>query len=190
MANTNNIDWEYLFYYDETSPSCLRWKVDRWHGKNYAKKLRAVGDMVGSITPCKSYRVRVDNRQYFVSRIIIEMHLKCKLKSSEFVDHFDGDRFNNKVSNLRVVDHSINNRNVRMGHDNTSGVVGVSKQFGRKGEVYWVATIYRIEGGRTRKCFSENKYGEKAFNLACEFRQEQIAILNSQGAGYSDRHGK
>lgn len=39
--------------------------------------------------------------------------------------------------------------------------------------------------------FSCNKYGhEQAFQLACQWREQKIAELNEQGAGYSERHGK
>lgn len=39
--------------------------------------------------------------------------------------------------------------------------------------------------------FSCNKYGhEQAFQLACQWREQKIAELNAQGAGYSERHGK
>ena len=38
--------------------------------------------------------------------------------------------------------------------------------------------------------FSVEKHGnEEAFRLACEWRSEQIRLLNEQGAGYTERHG-
>ena len=47
-----HIDYEEFakhFYYDETSPSCLRWKVDRYGGKGYNIKKISQGDIAGSI---------------------------------------------------------------------------------------------------------------------------------------------
>lgn len=190
MAKVNNMDWGALFYYDESSPSCLRWKVERRSGRNHNRQLRAVGDTVGGATKGKSYRVQVMGAGYFVSRIIMEIHLQRKLESDEVVDHIDGDKLNNRLCNLRVVDNTINNRNVRKACDNTSGVVGVNKQYDRVGKEYWVATVYNLDRTRTRKCFSVEKFGDDAFSMACKFREDQINILNELGAGYSDRHGK
>jgi len=41
------------------------------------------------------------------------------------LDHIDGDKQNNKISNLRPVCKSENSRNRRRGGNNTSGVMGV-----------------------------------------------------------------
>jgi len=189
-AKENNINWHDFFYYDASSPSGLRWKVARYHGTKMAKMFRDVGDTVGGSTNCKSWRVKFGPEHYFVSRVIFEMHSDFKLKSSDVVDHIDGNRLNNIIDNLRLVNCSTNNRNVKMHVDNTSGVVGVGRQSDSNGRYHWVSTTYNLDGSRTRKCFSESKYGEDAFRMACEFRQKQIEILNEQGAGYSERHGK
>jgi hypothetical protein len=45
-------------------------------------------------------------------------------KNGEIVDHWDGNKLDNRLSNLRIVDHSINNHN-RKGRG-TSGYRGVS----------------------------------------------------------------
>lgn len=41
------------------------------------------------------------------------------------IDHIDGDKFNNKLSNLRVVNSMENNRNKSMHKNNKSGITGV-----------------------------------------------------------------
>lgn len=41
------------------------------------------------------------------------------------IDHIDGDRENNRISNLRDVPMCINNQNAKLRHDNKSGHVGV-----------------------------------------------------------------
>lgn len=44
---------------------------------------------------------------------------------SGFIDHINGDRSDNRPSNLRVVDAQENAKNQKARYDNTSGVVGV-----------------------------------------------------------------
>jgi hypothetical protein len=41
------------------------------------------------------------------------------------IDHINGDTFDNRAANLREVSHTDNNRNMKKGRNNTSGVVGV-----------------------------------------------------------------
>lgn len=60
------------------------------------------------------------------------------------IDHIDGDRANNQMVNLRVVDHQENARNQQRRADNTSGVTGVS--YAQK-ERRWYACIRK--DGRT-----------------------------------------
>ncbi|WP_081261091.1 HNH endonuclease signature motif containing protein [Sphingobium yanoikuyae] len=59
------------------------------------------------------------------------------------VDHIDGDRSNNRIANLRLVDNSENLRNAKLPVTNTSGHIGIGfhKRMGR-----WQAYIAR--GGR------------------------------------------
>lgn len=54
------------------------------------------------------------------------------------IDHINGDRLDNRASNLRDVPHSVNNRNMSANRRNTSGVMGVhfNRATGK-----WVASI-------------------------------------------------
>ena len=56
------------------------------------------------------------------------------------IDHIDGDKGNNKISNLRSVEHKFNQRNMRTGKVNKYGVVGISFDSVRK--------KYRVSIGR------------------------------------------
>ena len=56
------------------------------------------------------------------------------------IDHRDGDTWNNRISNLRDVTRSVNNRNVlRPRRNGSSGIVGVSWH---KATGKWQANIY------------------------------------------------
>jgi hypothetical protein len=100
-----------------------------------------------------------------------------------FIDHFDQDRQNNKISNLRLVTRSENNSNKGKYDNNTSGVNGVYKIV-HKNHTHWCATWHTIEHRKRNKWFSTTKYGyDEAFRLACEYRAKMIEELNAQGAG-------
>lgn len=80
------------------------------------------------------------------------------------------------------------NRNQTLSTRNKTGVVGV--HYCESHHTY-VGTWRSLEGKVKRKEFSINKYGEKgAFNKALKARKEAVKDLNSQGAGYSECHGK
>ncbi len=93
-------------------------------------------------------------------------------------------------NNCKWVTKEIQSRNTRKSKNNSTGKNGVtlSKRDGIIKD--YIATGYPLSGKHKSKHFSVNKYGEEeAFRLACEYREEQIRILNEQGAGYSDNHG-
>lgn len=187
-------DWHSLFYYDETSPSCLRWRWDRFRGRGRNQKFISAGDVVGSQNKRDGYwHVHVLGKMYNAHNIVWTMF--NGIQGSYFVDHLDRDRSNTKLSNLRLVTPDQNPRNNSMLSVNKSGVNGVfyRKVKSRHGEGrcndYWFAS-WR-DGKQHSKAFSVSKYGhDLAFQLACEHREKMIAQLNEQGAGYSPTHGK
>lgn len=183
------IDYDLMnewFYYDETSPSCLRWKKVGV----YTSKVE-VGDVAGTLKQrqrgryvYKHWEVHLKGEFYMAHRIVYVLH--HKLINNEFhVDHVDHDSTNNKIDNLRNVSRGVNMRNMRVFVTNSSGVTGVRLCGGRY-SAFW------SQGGRqSTKSFSVNKYGEEeAFRLACQAREEAIKRLNEQGAGYTETHGK
>lgn len=92
-------------------------------------------------------------------------------------------------NNCKWITRAHQSRNRSMSVRNTSGVTGVSIKEVR-GKKYY-AVRWRDEGKEKSKHFSFERYGEEfGFLLACEYREQQIALLNLQGAGYSENHGK
>lgn len=59
------------------------------------------------------------------------------------LDHINGDRSDNRISNLRQVTRSENQRNMRLPSDNKSGVIGVYWSTARQ---KWVAEIRDADG--------------------------------------------
>lgn len=175
-----------LYYYDESSPSYLRWKVDRYCGKNLNRLIAAKGDPAGNLNPRGYWTVTVGESNAFAHRVIMALMgfdvSKCQ------VDHIDRNRSNNKVSNLRLVSRIVNSRNLSKRVQNSSGITGVSLiqgNWGLKAIAHW------REDGRNRcKSFSVDKYGlTPALAMAARARDDSIKRLNSLGYGYSDTHG-
>ena len=92
------------------------------------------------------------------------------------IDHIDHDKTNNRLSNLRDVDHRLNLRNMRRSKANKSGATGVA--FHEKYQL-WEA---KINGNDSRTIFL-GRY--ETFEEAKAARKSAEICL-----GYSDRHGE
>jgi len=184
------MELEDLFYYDETSLSCLRWKVDRYSGKGYTVLNVQSGDMAGGLHHEGYYVVRVGGRKVPVHRIIFELHYG-PIPKGLFIDHVDGVRSNNRIENLRVVTKQQNQQNAKMYSNNTSGYTGVQEFRGKDGSHRFIVQWKDAAGGLHTKTFAVSKLGyENAKRLAIEYRAKMIAELNAKGACYTERHGK
>ena len=171
--------------YCESSPTFLRWRTG---GSNKANK-RIIGEPAGGISSGYG-ALRIGGKYHSIHRIIWTM-FHGDIGSGLVVDHIDGNPLNNRLANLRVITQSQNSRNTKRLKSNTSGVVGVSLHTNKNRKTSrWCAYFVNTEGKEFVKYFSILKYGkEEAFRLACEWRAEQIRLLNEQGAGYTERHG-
>jgi hypothetical protein len=179
------------FYYDETSPSGLRWNkpVVGRNGRIYQN----IGDVAGILKETsdkknKRWIVKFLGNSIYAHRIVYALH--HFLPNSLVIDHTDGNSLNNNINNLRAVTQEINSRNNKRDFSKTStGALGVSKC--KKSHLnfsYYIATWY--ENGKLKsKEFSTFKMSdEEAFASACRWREDKIKELNEQGAGYTTRH--
>jgi hypothetical protein len=91
------------------------------------------------------------------------------------IDHQDGNKDNNHISNLRLVTRQVNNRNRKKRSDNTSGVTGI-----RWSDYHNHYVIRRTIGN---KRISRNR---KTFEEALIVLQE----LKQMDDSYTERHGK
>ena len=90
---------------------------------NLKIKSRNVGDVVGSKGSKGYLCARVDGVNYLVHRIIYMMH---KGSLPQFLDHIDGDIYNNRIENLRPATNTENQWNQKISARNKSGYKGVS----------------------------------------------------------------
>jgi len=184
-------NWADWFYYDPTSPSGLRWKVDRAWG---SRLVAIAGEPAGrkmykqSGAPA-AWMARLHGKIYSVHRIILSLN-GITIQPTNVVDHIDGNPFNNTIENLRVVRQSVNTRNRKKPATNSSGTVGIRRVAEHTQSPRWKAVWITLSGRRGCKSFSVSRYGEElAKALAIKAREDAIKALNGSGAGYSERHG-
>ncbi len=91
------------------------------------------------------------------------------------IDHIDGDKLNNSISNLRSVEHSQNMKNTPIPSNNRSGRIGVSWHKQRK---VWCA---RIEVNGVRRHLGVSK----DFREACQMRERA-----EREFGFHRNHGR
>jgi HNH endonuclease len=109
----------------------------------------------------------IGGKIYYVHRLI-HMYLYGSFPCGE-IDHTDGNRTNNRLDNLRVVEHKINSRNVKVGSTNKSGFLGVSNE-----SIYGTYRAYISKDGvRTHigsfKTKSEAIKARKNYELSFDF---------------------
>lgn len=100
--------------------SCEKWN-SRYAGSEAFTSVNRQGYRCGSI----------DNKQYKAHRIAWTIYFGCA--PFDQIDHIDGNRTNNRISNLREVSNRQNSMSSALGKNNTSGYagVGLDKRCGR-----------------------------------------------------------
>lgn len=183
------IDYEVVskyFYYDETSPTFLRWKIDDGRKKDRSKS--GVGTVAGFLSSYNKVYVTLDRVNYFASRVIYCLFNK-QISTDMVVDHIDGNPLNNNINNLRLISFADNARNRAISSRNISGVVGVYKKQTKRDGIQWVATWQDHTGKKKRLHFSVFKFGETvAFEMACAARKRGLEKLEQYGILYTERH--
>ncbi len=103
----------------------------------YKKRLSTsvkIGDKVGYQNNIGYVKTKIKGKSYFVHRLIWIYHFG---DTDLDIDHIDHNTFNNRIENLRIVNHIDNCRNRKLRKDNTSGFNGVMfNKSKKKWEVY------------------------------------------------------
>lgn len=128
-----------LLEYDPET-GVLTWKINISN--------RKIGDVAGYSYTLKrqgeSYKryikIGIKDKKYLAHRIIW-LYVNGSFPENE-IDHIDGDGTNNKIENLREVEHKENSKNRRKPSNNISGMVGIAYVYNK-----WRVTI-RVNGKR------------------------------------------
>lgn len=189
------IKWSDIFYYDETSPSGLRWLINS--GKKFC------GDVAGSKswsdkekTKPKCWDVRYNKKLYKAHRIIYEMLNEMNIDNKLVINHIDTNPFNNKIENLELISQDKNIRKckshlgISLQSNNSTGVNGVSVVKKDAKVVSYVSSHRDYPDGKNVVFhFSTSRYGEElAFLLASTCREFFIKKCNEKGADYAVFH--
>lgn len=106
------------------------------------KKMNRRHWLLGTVAGCPHSRgyvkIFVKGHTYFAHRLAW-LYVRGEWPPEE-VDHINGDRSDNRISNLRLATRSQNRANTFLRTDNTSGIKGVSMHSTSK---RWRARVYR-----------------------------------------------
>lgn len=191
--NDKVIKWEDYFYYDETSPSGLRWKVDRYGGAHGLSLMTSAGNPAGTkiYRECgkpKCYRVKVAGKPAASAQRIIFELFGFEVPEGWTIDHIDGNPFNNALDNLKLKTRKGNSHNMQTPISSSTGFVGVSWVVSKSGKTTQARATWSEDGKKRYKYFNAQKLGLlPAFQMACEYRLEQLQRMNKNGAEYTFR---
>lgn len=108
-------------------------------------------------------------------RVGYSIYYGIRLKAADEIDHINGDKSDNTISNLRLVTHGENAKNISLYKNNKSGVMGLHWERSHKA---WAVSIHF--GGR------QHRIGRfKCFGRAVVARKEAEKMH-----GYHQNHGR
>jgi hypothetical protein len=132
------------------------------NGILYRKKsagIQKIGDVAGHLKNDTGYiTIRVDGKYHAAHRLIWMMHYG---EFPKLIDHIDGNRNNNLLSNLRSTDRFGNAQNRKLHKNNTSGAKGV---LWNKQTCKWTANVI---SNRKRRFLGYFDSFEDADEFAC-----------------------
>lgn len=159
----------HYFYYDETSPTYLRWKVPVGRGC----QTKRYGDVAGYVGKFKNgkmtyARVNLDGKTMLVHRVIWVLHNKKDIPEGYQINHINCDSFDNRIDNLELV---TNKQNQNLKRKKSGYKILKNKE----GNAISVQVSYLDESGK-RRCRNFRLKGslEETVEEALSFKREMV----------------
>ena len=182
----SKVNWEELFYYDESSPTCLRYKVDNngvFSGKRFAND---VAGYINTSDNYSRYKVGYLGKEYMVHRVIYQM-LRGDIRSDMVVNHINANSQDNRICNLEQVTTADNNRkqkhhvNDHVTRNNSSGVNCFRFTDTEYGNLTCHIFIRDVLGNTITKKISCLKYGkDEAKAVALKYIKEMKMLIQQE----------
>lgn len=171
-------DWHAVFIYDETSPSCLRWRFDNKYINHSKRRGDSFAGYINSNGKYKRYKVSYKGTEYLAHRIIYQM-FHGGVCNDLVINHIDTNSLNNKLSNLEMVTTAENNRKTEK-QVHLSDKVGV-RETNYKGSLSAHVYYSDINGKKVSKKFNYSTYGKDiAWLLARKYREDMVALVQQE----------
>lgn len=122
------------------------------------------GAIVGCLTQKGYLSLRVDGRFYLLHRVIF-MYVHGRMPEQQ-IDHVNGVKTDNRISNLREANEHENSQNVKVHRDSSSGLLGVSWRASLK---KWRASI-GLDGSHKHLGYFHSK--DEAYQAYCAAKRE------------------
>lgn len=168
------MNWTDYLYYDETSPSCLRWKI------RPAPHIQ-IGDSAGNEKNDEGriyYQLTLKGRQYYCHRIIWEM-FNGTIDRSIRIDHisnvtqdFPAD---NRIENLQICSNMQNTQKKLLRRDSKSGFKGVNWN---KESKKWIVRIMAEGKSKFIGRFEDKIKAAQSYDQAAQLYHGEYAITN------------
>jgi hypothetical protein len=123
---------------------------------------------------CVYWRVNFDKKEYAVHRLIYFLEHEIDPFDLD-IDHIDGNKYNNTISNLRLATRQLNNANCKSALNSSSKYKGVSynKRLGK-----WIGTITKNYKSIYLGCFTSEVDAALAYNKQAKLLFGKYARLN------------
>jgi hypothetical protein len=150
-----------------------------------------VGEIAGTLDNKGYITIQIDGIQFKAHRLA--WFVEHSEWPSNYIDHRNGDKTDNRLENLRDVSTRTNGEN-RAKNKRLDPMLptGVHVNPNRRGEVIGYKASWKdINGKNCQKYFSLYLYGtpEAAIAAALTYREVRIAERIIEGAAYTARHG-